>query len=637
MGLRKLLNPHKLWASALGLLLVANTVWTAKRYPWMLPLSLLLLVWLSGLWMLFKKRGAGVYLPKFLLPLGLFFIYSSVSFVTSTAPLTSVDEFMLLCGAFLAMLFASETLHDQDSQDAFLFFTGLCLLVVSLHGLVQHFLTLPQNYQRIIAGEQNNPALVEFGAYFHSGRAYSFFVYPNALASFLILCLPPWVAWQWSRGHQGILGKTHKFMSVLMLVLGGACLIFTYSIGGWFSLLLAVFLVIYLEGHFKGKNIWALAGLIVVVLAFLLAARGWQSWRDASVGLRLENWKSIMNIVFDSPAWGKGLGSFAREYMRVKSFSATEMQYAHNTYLHWFAELGLIGFVLFFWFLYAWFQFAKQRFDQGKLTLAQKALFMSLIAFWIHAGIDLNAQLWEMCLPAWLFMGMFTSDPTAERVSSRLPGWLRAVVILLVMLGALPLLGLPFLNQWHRAKGMELALDNDLEAAQAELNQAVRFDPWDVRTHDDLAGVNFKLWQDRGKEEYYAVAEANLNEAVSSDPENAYYHEHLAMLLLSRKEPEKAYGEMALALQYNPTGLDYWQQSADTAYKLAYIDRMNDLIDSAAKYDSIQPLVTVGDVFYKEGGKDLAVKAWQKALEKSPNDPLVLQRLQLAQQPEGKK
>jgi O-antigen ligase len=63
---------------------------------------------------------------------------------------------------------------------------------------------------------------------------------------------------------------------------------------------------------------------------------------------RPQYWANTAGIVRDFPLFGTGLGTFASAYGAYETMSATERQllHAHNDYLEYASELGLIGFLL---------------------------------------------------------------------------------------------------------------------------------------------------------------------------------------------------------------------------------------------------------------------------------------------------
>lgn len=61
-------------------------------------------------------------------------------------------------------------------------------------------------------------------------------------------------------------------------------------------------------------------------------------------------WTNVMNIIGDFPLFGTGLGTFSSTYPAYEEFGGPELQlvHAHNDYLEFLSELGIIGVVFLF-------------------------------------------------------------------------------------------------------------------------------------------------------------------------------------------------------------------------------------------------------------------------------------------------
>ena len=71
-------------------------------------------------------------------------------------------------------------------------------------------------------------------------------------------------------------------------------------------------------------------GLLIVLIVFF------RSGADGSAMGRLEAWSAGLQMLKGSPVWGVGFGTFGEEHELV----------AHNSFVHCFAELGLVGYFL---------------------------------------------------------------------------------------------------------------------------------------------------------------------------------------------------------------------------------------------------------------------------------------------------
>jgi len=196
---------------------------------------------------------------------------------------------------------------------------------------------------------------------------------PNLVSQYLLLpfgCLLPWVL----RGRGGAAGSHRWFwiMSVSLLLLG-VTLLRLSSLAALLGVLLAIITICV---GFQMRGRWSLSLTrtqgTLLVLFFLLLSVGVgiqlftredtlkqtaeQVLTDQSVRVRLEVWKGSWELIKDNWLLGVGPGNFRLVYplyrleseMTVYS-KATSVDHAHNCYIEWWAELGVIGLALMFW------------------------------------------------------------------------------------------------------------------------------------------------------------------------------------------------------------------------------------------------------------------------------------------------
>ena len=173
-------------------------------------------------------------------------------------------------------------------------------------------------------------------------RAYATFSHPNVLAGFVLVSL---ILITGSRGP-------HRWLKNLALILGGFVLVISFSRSTWFAALLVFAWRIYCRLA-KSK---ARAGLFLFTLvagAALFYFSQSLSGPEA-VKQRFQLIKTAALMIKAHPLAGVGLNNFV---VRLPDFWQTPqavrfLQPVHNLFLLAAAETGLVGLVLFFWFLY---------------------------------------------------------------------------------------------------------------------------------------------------------------------------------------------------------------------------------------------------------------------------------------------
>ncbi|HSQ79154.1 MAG TPA: O-antigen ligase family protein [Candidatus Bathyarchaeia archaeon] len=143
----------------------------------------------------------------------------------------------------------------------------------------------------------------------------------------------------------------------------------------------------------------ALVGATVGVLSITV---GSTLSRFAREDLLRENrpayWSATVAMIRDFPLFGTGLGTFAAAYGAYEVPTATELRlvHAHNDYLEYAAELGLLGFVLLlgiilYLALSAYFAWRERR-DPRARSLALGGL-VSMAGMGLHTVTDFNLHI----------------------------------------------------------------------------------------------------------------------------------------------------------------------------------------------------------------------------------------------------
>lgn len=330
-----------LYSPTWGLYLLAGSL------PFLPNEALLLLAFLIGFSFLFQKMRLGNFnlhaLPAepavsfFLLVLVLLTIFS-------ITPVGSLRDMGFHLAAFTVFLVCYNQLETREQLYRFLLLALLVALVVSLYGIYQFAVGVEVDASWV--DEEAHPLL--------RTRVFSFFGNPNVLAEYLLLFIPFGLALAWTAGD--LLKK------MLFLGITGAMvltLLLTFSRGGWVGLAVAVFVFLLLQDRkallalfFLGL-VSALAGTAFLPEVFLQRILTIGSPFDTSNIYRILVWRESLLIISDYWTTGVGLGHqvFQEIYPYYMLTRDKTPFHAHNTYLQLLLEIGLAGFLVFFWFM----------------------------------------------------------------------------------------------------------------------------------------------------------------------------------------------------------------------------------------------------------------------------------------------
>ena len=225
-------------------------------------------------------------------------------------------------------------------------------------------------------------------------RVYSYLGNPNLLAAYL---LPATVfsaaavfAWQ---------GWMPKALALVMFVVNSACLILTFSRGGWIGYVIAGFLLLLLLVYWLSYTwprfwrIWALPIVLGVSMAVVVVAVAtvdplrdrvssiFVGREDSSNNFRLNVWAAVQDMIRDRPILGIGPGNeaFNRVYPRFQRTGYTALS-AYSIFLEIAVETGVIGFSCFLWLLLV-------TLNQGWMQLQRLKRLRNREGFWLMAAI----------------------------------------------------------------------------------------------------------------------------------------------------------------------------------------------------------------------------------------------------------
>ena len=182
-------------------------------------------------------------------------------------------------------------------------------------------------------------------------RIFSTLENPNVLAGYLdvFICLA-----------LGFLTKvehrSQKIVLTVAIIMLAACLAMTYSRGAF----LAIAVVFLIFGVIKDWRVLILFAIVTGLIAyndanFINRIFSAFTMNDSSEGVRLGIWASTIAMISDHPFAGIGWGAYQYIYPQYNFYIADAniiIYHAHNIYLNFAAEIGIVGALAFFWYFF---------------------------------------------------------------------------------------------------------------------------------------------------------------------------------------------------------------------------------------------------------------------------------------------
>lgn len=189
---------------------------------------------------------------------------------------------------------------------------------------------------------------VDKNSYGNIARMYSTLLNPNILAAYLVMNLSLGISRLENTGKEKLL--------VINMLLASACLLLTYSRGGFGAFFASMLTLVLLCRRKKAIALYTAA----MTAAFILMNTGEEASRialsavytDSSSLYRIEIWKAAFNMFLAAPILGNGPGTTWYYLSAGSDKLFSYILHSHNIYLQVAAEMGLTGLAAFLFLLY---------------------------------------------------------------------------------------------------------------------------------------------------------------------------------------------------------------------------------------------------------------------------------------------
>ncbi len=268
-------------------------------------------------------------------------------------------------------------------------------------------------------------------------RVYSYLGNPNLLAAYLIPAVPLSIAALLAWQHWG-----PKLLAAVMVVTNTACLILTFSRGGWIGLVVALFvmtllLLYWLLPHLpRFWQVWAfplilgsLGGILALGILTIEPLRErvfsiFADSKDSSNSFRLNVWASVQNMIKDRPWIGIGPGNnaFNKIYPLYQRANYSALS-AYSIYLELLVEAGVIGLSCFLWLLVVlfrqgWENLQRLRTNQSRDIFWLMAAMSIICGMLAHGAVDTVWYRPEIATLWWFMVAIVTSYYTPSPLGS---------------------------------------------------------------------------------------------------------------------------------------------------------------------------------------------------------------------------
>lgn len=411
---------------------------------------------------------------------------------------------------------------------------------------------------------------------YKTGGYFGSFVNPNHFATYmgLVTCMgigllisrPKIPFYPSNESWRHYLSRFEAYMSknillIFLLTIMGASIFLSLSRGGILCFLFTLVFIFVFQGIRASKKKRILVIITGLIFIFLIWIGIDPVIKELSTLLKLTRkspertiaWKNSLDIIKDYMFMGVGWGNFRNIFPLYKSATLRSFwDHAHNEYVEYLVETGIIGFVLFYGGLFSclfivvkrWFK-RNEVFSVGITLGGISAIFLllmdNMITFNLH--IPSIAFLFFLILAITIRSVYLYHHIPLVRITLKKK---KAVIILAAFSLIVIFISISQINMCQaKALYNQYRTTNDISF----LKRAIKLDP-------SRAGYRYALAQ-----EYFKDVKGNGNEAlklclsaVELNPTNPWYHIGLAWIAYklgnTTISPER---ELSIALKLDPT------------------------------------------------------------------------------------
>ena len=309
-------------------------------------------------------------------------------------------------------------------------------------------------------------------------------------------------------------------------------------------------------------------------------------------------WKGALQTILARPWTGWGLGNFGNAYQQYKlpvefeigRFEKTT-NFAHNEFLDVFAQMGMVGFIVYCWLIFLIFYSALKTLKNNPNNWKKIAASLCLISLTVHSFFDFIFH-----LPMLLFLFLTFSALILEEGTQTFPS---LTAIKKLTLPAFFLMGTLFASYilknipaehsralliWaHRLNPYDIDIIEKL--ATIEKNEEKKWLLKGIKTHPTQEGLYAKMAKIYIREGKIEDGISMLQKATSLNPKFPFYYSELADIYVSLGNFSKAAELYKTAIALEPIYREAHYKLGTLYFKIGDMEKAKIFLENAAKIE----------------------------------------------------
>ncbi|MBI5574053.1 MAG: tetratricopeptide repeat protein [Elusimicrobia bacterium] len=471
-------------------------------------------------------------------------------------------------------------------------------------------------------------------------RIFSTFGNPTFYAGYLILVFSLFFSllWnnQWKKWFIGI---------VLLLILFN--LRFTFISLSLLSFLIGFFIcLILIKKDVVTEKYKKILLMVFIFLVFLFFVLGIFLYRGKGELIRYKKaiFSATIEMIKDKPILGSGIGTFRIVYpayrkpeiFLIEGRHNTETDHAENEFLEIWSEEGIVGLLIFLWFLFEIFSNTIKKL-KSEIEIAEKVLliglFSGIITFWINSlyrGVS-----YYFVAPGffvWVLTGITANiivSPKYSETPQKWEGFRVLICAVGIVLIPFSILYFPryFIADVHHNIAIFHSKRGEWEKALKHYNLVLENNPNYIMTHYFMGNVYNDRWNAGDPER----ALQKYEDVKKLAPNYVQVHYQVATIYAKLEKWEKAIENYNKYLEIDPVWERTYPLLAMAYAQLGKYKKAEETFIAGLKWhpESADMFLGLGNICYAQKKFKSAERFYKKVLEIKPNNREAIENLKI--------
>lgn len=341
----------------------------------------------------------------------------------------------------------------------------------------------------------------------------------------------------------------------------------------------------------KGSALWIPLGSLMVggLLIFLFIGTGLKSILPQNISVRLENinfnqhsvlerftfYKDAVKVLADYPIIGAGGGAWSALYEQYQNNPYTSRQ-AHNFFLQYLVEVGIVGFLIFMSFiLFIFYKYILRYIKSNEENRNSHFLYLIIVlSIFMHSILDFNMSYVFLGILVFLGLGGMAAAMDSKPVKrwSLKNSTASGVYTAFVSLCAIIVLITSIRYVQAAEAAMDARITAQVSTSYDEIKAPLDKDLGIRPSHPDsvllMSSLYHNVYMQNQDEGFYQLSLQVLNKALRYEPNNKSMLKRLIAGYELKQQPEEAYEVLINNAHKYKWDIEWYEQLINKGYDL---------------------------------------------------------------------